>query len=160
MVLDLRNPDALREHLAGVPLWVHTTSATEYSVGAAGAAIALGSDYMDVGVHRRLASLGERARAAGVTLVDQAGFHPGLCAPLAHAIAGQFDRLARCDIYLAMEPSFQSPQATYEVLESVVEGGRVMRDHRWRNASYRDARAFTFGSGFGARSCYPLDMPS
>lgn len=158
LVLDVADKAALGRALDRVPLWIDTTSAIDHHHGIAETAIAAGVDLMDTSVKRRLADLAPTAERAGVRIVDQCGFHPGLCAPLAHWAARTFDTVRRCDIYLAMMPAFRAPASTYELVELVLEPGRVLVNGHWTSTTWKDARPWSFGSGFGQRGCMALDM--
>jgi saccharopine dehydrogenase (NAD+, L-lysine-forming) len=126
------------------------------------AALAAGLDYLDLhypaGVVPILRGLEPDIRKAGRCFITQAGFHPGLLAPLVKLTAPHFSRYQAAAIGLAMSGHFDSsPEAAAQFMEELgAYDDRIFARGAWRRAGWRGLRKFDFGPGFGTRICAPL----
>jgi saccharopine dehydrogenase (NAD+, L-lysine-forming) len=126
------------------------------------AALAAGLDYLDLhfpgGVVSILRGLEPDIRREGRCFITQAGFHPGLLAPLVKFAAPHFSRYQAAVIGLAMKfHNESSPEAAAQFMEELGNyQGRIFAGGQWRPATWRDFRKFDFGPGFGVRTCAPL----
>ncbi len=90
--------------------------------------------------------------------ITQAGFHPGIIAPLIRLPKTYFDSYEEANVGLAMDAVFGKPQSTYEIIHEVVEGNpKTFENGVWQKATYRDSKSFQFDS-FGRKMCFPMKM--
>jgi saccharopine dehydrogenase (NAD+, L-lysine-forming) len=126
------------------------------------AALAAGADYLDLhfpgGVVPILKGLEPDIRREGRCFITQAGFHPGLLAPLVKFAAPHFCRYQAAVIGLAMKfHNASSPEAAAQFMKELGDyQGKIFAGGQWRRASWRNFRKFDFGPGFGVRTCAPL----
>lgn len=156
---DATDADSMRQAFADCQLVINATTASANATTIAGVCIELGSDYLEMNLARTLEPLAEAADAAGVALIDQAGFHPGLPAPLIRWAAQRLDTLSVARVFMAMDADFREPSSTVELVDAVGEArGAHVRDGQWTKATYRDQQRYDFGGKFGRKQCFPLEM--
>lgn len=163
IALDATDPDALRMALLEIDLAIVAATIPEEMERVARAALATQTDLMDILVRSdvidRLAPFAVEAREHGLRFITQCGFHPGLIAPAMRYASPWFDRYQQAAVFMAMDPVFERPESTHEVLyETMGSRSRVLKDGKWQQASYRDAIEAEFPVYFGKRTCYPLNM--
>lgn len=140
-------------------LVVNATTAMERSPRIAGVCVDRGCDYVELCLSRSLEPLAARAEAAGVMLLDQAGFHPGLLAPLVRFGAQGFDRVDAARIFMSMDVDFREASSTLELVDAAARGfGALVQDGVWRRATWRDQARHDFGGATGKKDCVPLEM--
>ncbi len=158
-VADASDPESLRAALAGADLLLNATTAMDLSPALAQAAIDTGADYLEMSMARSLDGLAAAAEAKGVCLIDQAGFHPGLPAPLTRWVSRHLEAVHDVRVFMAMDANFVDATSTYEVIDVVHENrSRLWREGEWVDATWRDSSPCDFGDRFGKKSCFPIEM--
>lgn len=161
--VDASDPGRLRKAFRDIDLVVVTATVPDLMDRIGESALDSGSDCLDILMRSQvvelLRPLEERIREEGRRFITQAGFHPGLVAPLIRYAATHFDRYDRAEVYLAMNAVFERPESTHEIIREVGENNSLLMEAgKWRRAGYRDARKFDFSGSMGTRLCYPLHL--
>ncbi len=92
-------------------------------------------------------------------IITQAGFHPGLPAPIIKYASCKFDTYRSANVVMVMSSLFEKPESTYEIIHEIGEGNaKILKDGIWRKATYKDAFKVKFSDKFGIRQCFPLQM--
>jgi saccharopine dehydrogenase (NAD+, L-lysine-forming) len=148
-----------------VDLVLVCSTTAPYAEQVARTALARGIDYLDIHFSPRvpaaLEGLAASIQQAGRCFITQAGFHPGLLAPLVRFAAGRLTECRKATVGLLMNLRLE-PSATSgaELIEELGDyQGRVFEFGQWRRAGWRDRRRIDFATPFGERVCYPLDFP-
>jgi hypothetical protein len=161
---DAADPDSLRAAFRDVQMVLVCLPTIRHTEQVARAALAAGLDYLDLhfpaGVVPVLRGLEPDIRRAGRCFITQAGFHPGLLAPLVKFAAPHFAHYHSAVIGLAMNFRYDSsPEAAAQFMEELGDyQGRIFAGGAWRRAGWRDFRKFDLGPGFGVRTCAPLSF--
>ncbi|MCA9522467.1 MAG: saccharopine dehydrogenase NADP-binding domain-containing protein [Myxococcales bacterium] len=159
-VADASDPVSMRNAFEGVDVVVNATTASRDCLTIARVCVEIGSDYLEMNLAQTLTPLADAAKARGVALIDQAGFHPGLPAPLIRWARARLDSLECARIFMAMDPDFETPLSALELVDAVGENrGALVRGGTWRRATYRDLLSRDFGGKWGKKKCFPLEMP-
>jgi saccharopine dehydrogenase (NAD+, L-lysine-forming) len=162
---DAADPGSLRAAFRDMDLVLSCLPTIQHSEQVARAALAAGLDYLDLhypaGVVPILKGLEPDIRRAGRCFITQAGFHPGLLAPLVKFAAPHFSRYNAAVLGLVVNGRFESTsEGAAELMEELGDyHPRIFAGGAWRRAGWRDLRKFDFGPGFGVRTCAPLDFP-
>ncbi|MBI5728228.1 MAG: saccharopine dehydrogenase NADP-binding domain-containing protein, partial [Candidatus Magasanikbacteria bacterium] len=159
---DASRPESLREAFQGSTLVVSATNAPNHVAVVVEAAMAAGADHLDYHFQQNvpdiLGPLADKIRANGRCVITQAGFHPGLPAPLVRYAAACFDEYDRAVVAMAMGAKIEKAESAYEIVEEIQNPrAEVYKNGRWVRATYRDVVKVNLGS-FGRRQCYPLEM--
>lgn len=160
---DATQKTGLIEAFSGVDLAIITTTTPDAMDTIAEAAIESETDMIDILVRGdvvdTLEKYRERILANKRIFITQAGFHPGLPAPVIKYARDQFDLYKSANIVMAMNALFEKPESTYEIIHEIGEGNaKILVDGEWRKATYKDAMKIQFSEKFGVRQCYPLQM--
>jgi saccharopine dehydrogenase (NAD+, L-lysine-forming) len=161
---DAADPDSLRAAFREVEMVLVCLPAIRHTEQVTRAALAAGLDYLDIhfpaGVVPTLRGLEPDIRRAGRRFITQAGFHPGLLAPLVQFAAPLFSRYQAAVIGMAVNfRNDSSPEAATQFMEELGDyEARTFAGGEWRRAGWRDFRKFDFGPGFGVRTCAPLSF--
>jgi saccharopine dehydrogenase (NAD+, L-lysine-forming) len=164
-VADAADAGGLASIFRGIDMVLVCLPTIRHTEPIARAALAAGLDYLDIhfpaGVVPILKGLEPEVRGAGRCFITQAGFHPGLVAPLVKFAAPHFSRYRGAAIGLAMNCRWDSsPEAAAQFMDEMGDWQpRVFAGGGWRKARLRDFRRFDFGPGFGVRTCAPLEFP-
>ncbi|MBU1175830.1 MAG: saccharopine dehydrogenase NADP-binding domain-containing protein [Alphaproteobacteria bacterium] len=162
-VVDIYDRQALVAALADVDLLVIAAPVAAHMAAIGAAALESGTDLIDIlvvsEVARALEPLADTAREKGRIIVTQAGFHPGVPGPMIRKAAKLVANAHSVHVGMAMRAQLRDARSASEITESVAAPTYLLRDGVWTEASYTDLRPFGFGSPFGTKSCYPLDMP-
>ncbi len=161
-VVDITNEKALTTALAGIDLLVVSAPVADLMDSIAEAALASGTDMIDILVRplaaEKILAFDARARAAGRTFITQAGFHPGVLGPIMRMAGAGFSRLDEVHVGMAMQASLRDVNSASEIVSEVAEPTYLLDAGEWRQASYKDMHTFAFAPPFGKRACYPLNM--
>jgi saccharopine dehydrogenase (NAD+, L-lysine-forming) len=167
---DAADKAGLARALAGADLTLVASSTAAHSESVARAALAAGTDYLDIqfstsklAVLRRLTPEIERA---GRCFITDGGYHPGLPAALVRHIAPRFDRLERAVVASVISVDWAAYDLGQETREEFTREfidfqGRVFRDGRWQTLSEIEMMRpayFDFGLPFGRRACIPMPL--
>lgn len=160
---DASDPPSLREAFRGADLVIDAATTVPFVEMTARAAIAAGSDWIDIHYPQAgvavLEGLRPEIEGAGLVFVTQAGFLPGLPSVLARAAEGRFTRYRKAAAYVAMRTDFEAGGAALEFVEALGEySAEVFRDGRWRGAGAREVRKVDFGPPLGVKTCYPTTL--
>lgn len=160
---DASDPPSLREAFRGADLVIDAATTVPFVEMTARAAIAAGSDWIDIHYPQAgvavLEGLRPEIEGAGLVFVTQAGFLPGLPSVLAQAAEGRFTRYRKAAAYVAMRTDFEAGGAALEFVEALGEySAEVFRDGRWRGAGAREVRKVDFGPPLGVKTCYPTTL--
>jgi len=161
-VVDITDEKALANALAGIDLLVVSAPVADFMDTIADAALASGTDMIDILVRslaaEKVLAFDARARAAGRTFVTQAGFHPGALGPIMRMAGAGFSRLDEVHVGMAMQTGLRDVNSTSEIVSEVAEPTYLLDEGEWRRASYKDMHSFAFAPPVGKRACYPLNM--
>ena len=164
---DAADGGSLRRAFAGADIVVVASSTTRYVADVVQAALATGSDYLDVQYSRRklaaLQSFAEAIRTGGRCFITDGGFHPGLPAALVRYVAPRFDHLRRVEIGSVIRHDFSTMRIAAATIEEFLEelsgfesvlyrGGQWTRANVYRSADYRRMDFATLGR----RWCAPM----
>jgi saccharopine dehydrogenase (NAD+, L-lysine-forming) len=162
---DAANADSLRAAFRNVDLMLDCTSSVRNTEAIARAALAGGADYLDYHFSSKvlptLRALAPDIERSGRCLITQAGFHPGLLAPLVRFVAPRLTPYHTAAVGMVM--NFGSvPYSEESAADFAEEVGScrssVWIGGEWRKAGWRDRRKFDFGTGFGGWMCTPLEF--
>jgi hypothetical protein len=160
---DASDQKSLADAYQGVDMVLVTATTPQYLKQIAGAALKAGCDYLDILVQQNtipeLRALSSDIVKAGCVFITQAGFHPGLPAVFIRHAAPHFDEYRKALIGMAMNARFEKPESAHEIIHEVGESNaEIYQEGTWRKANYKDAIKVDFGSRFGIRTCFPLQM--
>jgi len=160
---DATQKTSLIEAFKKVDLVIITTTTPDHIDIIAEAAIESETDMIDILVRGdvvdKLEKYHERIIADKRIFITQAGFHPGLPAPIIKYASEKFDIYNTANIVMVMNSLFEKPESTYEIIHEIGEGNaKILKDGVWRKASYKDALKIQFSEKFGVRQCFPLQM--
>lgn len=152
--------------LPDVDVLVAASSTAPYTVPTVEACLATGTDYLDIQLsNAKVAAVRARSVAAlraGVMLVTDGGFHPGVPAAMVRHAHERMPFLTTAVIgsVIAQDWRALKPLARSTVDELMTEFRdfryEEFRDGRW--ASARRSRPFTFPSPFGTRKCAAMGL--
>ncbi len=161
--VDITDYKALVAALGDVDLVIIAAPVAAHMAEIGAAALESETDMLDIlvvsDVARALESLADAARDKGRIIVTQAGFHPGVPGPMIRKAAGLVTKARSVHVGMAMRAQLRDAKSASEITESITAPTYLLRDGVWTEASYNDLKSFAFGSPFGTKSCYPLDMP-
>lgn len=160
---DAADPASLRQALRGANMVLVASTTTQHTERVARAALEAGADYLDlqfaperIPVLRAMAGEIERA---GRCFITEAGFHPGMLAPMIRFAAPHFTRLESAVVGCVLNPEGGMPytESVGELMGAFKDyQSQVFKDGRWQCAGYFKMRAIDFGGGFGRRKCYSM----
>ncbi len=100
-----------------------------------------------------------------MTVITDAGFHPGLPAALVRHAALHFDQLKTANVSSYMGIRWKEIKTSLNTMEEFAEelksfDPRVFRGKQWERTPLRElsSTAFDFGEGIGRRNCMPMYM--
>ncbi|MFM9950544.1 MAG: saccharopine dehydrogenase NADP-binding domain-containing protein [Saprospiraceae bacterium] len=160
---DATQKHSLIEAFKNVDLVIITTTTPDYIGTIAEAALESETDMIDILVRGDVVdSLGkyrERIIANKRIFITQAGFHPGLPAPIIKYVKNKFDNYKSANVVMVMNSLFESPESTHEIIHEIAVGNaKILKNGIWKKATYKDALKIQFSDKFGARQCFPLQM--
>jgi len=160
---DASDPKSLSDAYRGVDMVLVTATTPQHLQQIAMTAEGAGCDYLDILVQQntipQLKALSPEITKAGRVFITQAGFHPGLPAVFIRHAASHFDDYRKALIVMAMNARFEKPESSHEIIHEVgASNAEIYQEGTWRKANYKDAIKVDFGSRFGIRTCYPLQM--
>lgn len=165
--VDATNRASIDRALEGVDLCITAAGTATSASIAVEAALARGVDYLDIQLGHAKAdgvlAMDARARDAGVTLVTDGGFHPGVPAAMvryADQRVGGLQR-ARVGSVIALDWASLRPLADSTVAEMIEEFRDFVyeeyRGGRWATAARRQP-TFTFPDPFGPRKAAAMGL--
>lgn len=164
--LDATDRAAVESALAGVDLVVVAAGGTRVCLTCADAAIATGTDYLDIQFNyakeRELERRSEQFRAAGVVAVTEGGFHPGVPGAMIRHIATSLPVLQRAWVASVIDVDWASLQTlasstVAEVLDQFTDFRMCeLTDGSWRKRGR--SRQVDFPPPFGRRRVAPMDL--
>lgn len=150
----------------GFDLLVNATAAGPHNAALIRFCLEHGADWIDMQMDNELLSPSQGLRAAvenaGSCFVIQAGFHPGLAAPLVRYAALQMDTLDSAIVGSVIRDESGLPYTSgfAELVESFRDyKGEAYEDGRWRKLKFGDYPAIDFECGFGKLRGYPVEIP-
>ena len=164
--VDALDRASLDRALEDVDLCIAAAGTSQDATTAVRAAMAAGADYLDIQVSPtkadRLLDMDSEARAAGMTVVTDGGFHPGVPAAMvryADQRLGGIER-ARVASVIAVDWAALRPIADSTVAEMMEEfrdfSYEEYRSGRWESAS--KLPTFTFPAPFGRRKAAAMGL--
>jgi len=170
-VVDGTSPTAeLEGALAGAQLVVVAAPLTRHVPAIVRAATAAGADTLDIQCSPEktaaLSALDAPIAAAGRTAITDGGFHPGLPAVLARAVADEFSTVRSVRIGSVIQEDWRAlrprPETAREFME-IIAGTQPAHfvDGRWLREPVTSSAAlvrFDFGAPFGERRCYAMAL--
>lgn len=161
---DAARADSLRAAFRNVDLVLDCTSTAWHTEQIARAALAGSVDYLEYHFSSKvlptLRPLAPEIKRSGRCFIAQAGFHPGLLAPLVRFVAPRFALYHKAAVGMVM--NFTSMAYRESAAEFAEEVGAcrytLWRQGKWQKAGWRDRRKFDFGPGFGVRTCVPMEF--
>ncbi len=159
---DAKDYNSLVNAFKNVDIVIVTATVPNHMNVVAKAAIKCKVHLVDTLVRGDVAELLERNKAKFQEnrrfCITQSGFHPGLIAPMIRFLKDRFDVYNEASVGLAMDPAFNNPKSTYEIIHEIVQGKpRIFKNGSWEKATYKDALSFNFDV-FGEKTCFPLVM--
>lgn len=164
--VDATDGASLERALAGVDLCIAAAGTSRSADIAVEAALARGVDYLDIQVGHakaeRILAMDARARDAGVSLVTDGGFHPGVPAAMVRYADHRLGGLERATVgsVIALDWARLRPLAGSTVAEMMEEfrsfSYEEYRDGRWATA--RSQPTFTFPEPFGPRKAAAMGL--
>ena len=164
--IDADDRGSLDSALDGVDLCIAAAGTSRSAGTAVAAALAAGVDYLDIQVGHakadRLLAMDDAARAAGVTLVTDGGFHPGVPAAMVRYADERSGGLesALVGSVIAMDWAALRPLADSTVAE-MMEEFRGFAYEEYRAGQWGTARrqpTFTFPYPFGPRKAAAMGL--
>ncbi len=160
---DATSRDSLVAALKDMDLLIVAATVPDNVATIAEAAIETGTDMVDILVRGDVVDTLSGYRDAIVSnnriFITQAGFHPGLPAPLIKYARHQFDEYHTANVVMVMNSRFEKPESTHEIIHEIgASDSRILKNGIWRKSTYRDAIEIEFSDDFGKRKCYPLQM--
>lgn len=155
----------LRTQLAAVDLLIVAAGLAPAAAGTVGACIDTGTDYIDIQVSgskvTQVQALNAHVRAAGICVVTDGGFHPGLPAAMTRMVATRVPlRTAQVASVIAIDWAGLGPLADSTVAEMMDEFRDFAYEEysggRWRSA--RSTRTVAFPEPFGDRTCAAMGL--
>ena len=164
--VDAGDRASLASALEGVDLCIAAAGTSRSAATAVAAALSAGVDYLDIQVGhakaQRLLALDARAREAGVTLVTDGGFHPGVPAAMiryADQRLGDLERALVASV-IAVDWAGLRPLAESTVAEMMEEfrdfAYEEYRSGRWGTAGRQPT--FTFPDPFGPQKAAAMGL--
>lgn len=165
---DAADPGSLREAFAGADMVVVASSTAGWVANVAGAALAVGSDYLDVqysaAKSATLLALEREIVAAGCCFITDGGFHPGLPAALIRHVAPCFDRLESARVGSVIKVNWREldlgRETMVEFVNEFVDFQMLQfQEGRWRKSgliSMMKPITIDFGREFGRQYCVPM----
>jgi saccharopine dehydrogenase (NAD+, L-lysine-forming) len=166
VAVDARDRVSLERALDGVDLCIAAAGTSEDATTAVRAALAAGADYLDIQVSRakadRLLAMDAAARATGVTVVTDGGFHPGVPAAMVRYADQRLGGIERALVasVIAVDWASLRPIADSTVAEMMEEfrdfSYEEYRSGRWGSASALPT--FSFPVPFGRRKAVAMGL--
>lgn len=164
---DAAHIESLRS-MDGADLVLAASSTAAYTENVARAALAAGSDYLDIQYSRQKAAvlrrLAPEIERAGHCIITDGGYHPGLPAALARFAAARIERLEEAVVGSVVSVDWAALDLGQETREEFVRefidfDSRVFHEGRWRKQNVMRPKNLSFGPPFGRRACVamPLD---
>ncbi len=162
---DATDDGQLRTQLDAVDLVIVAAGLAPAAADTVRACLDTGTDYIDIQVSGskviQIQALDEQARAAGVCVVTDGGFHPGLPAAMIRRVATRVPlRTAQVASVIAIDWAGLGPLADSTVAEMMDEFRDFAYEEysggRWRSA--RSTRAVSFPEPFGDRTCAAMGL--
>jgi saccharopine dehydrogenase (NAD+, L-lysine-forming) len=146
-----------------IDLIIDATSAVNFISNVAKAALEVKADYLDYhfdqNVLVELEKLKPEIENSGQIFITQAGFHPGLPAAFVRFSAMQFDELKVANVGMAMNARIEKPESIYELVDTIADYKvDIFKKRKWQRAGYKDFKKFYFGTRFGNRTCFPIQL--
>ena len=164
--VDATERASLERALAGVDLCIAAAGTSRSADIAVEAALAVGVDYLDIQVGhakaQRVLAMDVRARDAGVTLVTDGGFHPGVPAAMVRYADHRLAGLQRATVASVIAVDWASLRALADsTVAEMMEEFRVFayeeyRDGRWATAGSQPT--VTFPEPFGPRKAAAMGL--
>ncbi|MDF0591181.1 saccharopine dehydrogenase NADP-binding domain-containing protein [Candidatus Methanocrinis natronophilus] len=160
---DASDSATLKEPFGKADLVVDAATTVPFVEETARAALEAGADYLEIHypqeVVSALALVAPEAEAAGITLVTQGGFLPGLPSVLVRWAETQFSEYWRARVYVAMRSDFDPGGAVDEFVGTLGDlSAEVFGGGRWRRAGRGDVRKVDFGPTLGTKTTYPITL--
>jgi len=160
---DATKKNSLIEAFKKIDLVIITSTTPDYIDLIAEAAIETETDMIDILVRGDVVDKLEKYRKSIISnnriFITQAGFHPGLPAPIIKYASNKFDVYETANVVMVMNSLFQKPESTYEIIHEIGEdNAQILKDGKWKKATYKDALKIQFSNKFGTCQCYPLQM--
>lgn len=160
---DTRDQASLVEVFRQADLVVVTATVADDIGDIAKAAIAVGTGMIDImlrsDVAETLLQYEPLMKEQNLRFITQAGFHPGIVAPLMRSVVHDFDQYHSAVVGLAMDPIFRNPESTHELFYEIIEAKpQILRSGQWVTGTYRDLATVHFPQYFGLKKCFPLDL--
>ncbi len=160
---DAADIKSLRHSFTGVDMVIVAAPTTQYTQNVVRAAIAAGTDYLDVQYSNEklkiLNTHADQVRAAGRCFMTEAGYHPGLIAALIRYAARNFIRLESAHVggLLNMGRALPYSDAVDELMEAFKSyQAQIFKDGSWTKAGTFSTHKFDFGEPYGVRNAFSM----
>ena len=165
-LLELDAADLDAAALTDFDLLVNATAEGRHNASLIRACLEHQADWIDMQVSNELlrppAELRANIERAGRCFVIQAGFHPGILAPLVRYAAQQMDVMDSAIVGSVIRDKAGLPftSGVAELVESFRDyKSEMYRDGNWQKLKYADYPKIEFEHGFGKLLTYPVEMP-
>ena len=168
---DAAKPESLKIAFGGADMVLDCATASQHLKQIAQSALDAGADFLDIhfqqdtlSVLRELAPVVEKA---GRFFITQAGCFPGLSSVMVRRAWPYFrpykasvkSRYRKAVVGVAMNLRDENPDAVREIIGALDDyKAEIFKEGRWQSAGYKDVVKLDFGSMFGVRSCYPIQL--
>ena len=140
-----------------------SATTTQYVKQVAQTALNAGIDYLDIHFQQNIVpvlnGLASDIEKTNRCFITQAGFHPGLPSAFVRRAAPYFSRYKRALVGMAMNVRVERSDSVYELIDEIGDyKADIFKGGKWKSSDYKDVVKIDFGSLFGIRSCYPMQM--
>lgn len=160
---DVSDPNSLITAFKDITLVIDATTATRYVKNVAKVALKANVDYLDFHFEQTVVSdletMSKEIKESGRCFITQAGFHPGLPSAFVRYAAPKFDEYDKAVIGMAMNSKIEKPESIYELVDVLMDYKvDIFKKGKWKKAGNNDFKRLYFGTRFGNRTCYPIQM--
>lgn len=162
--VDATDSRALRKALGSCDTLVTCVPITALGIGGGivQAAFDAGVNYVDITLdkakRRTLRRLADQIRGSGRYFMTEAGFVPGLPSAMAFQAARQFDDPETLTFGMLEKEATGAYGSAADLLIYGADRAYVYKHGTWTEVPFTASAQIDFGSQFGTRTCYPMDL--
>jgi len=164
MRVDASNSEALRRAFGSCDTVVTCVPITALGIGGGivQAAFDAGVNYVDITLdndkRHTLKELGDRIKNSGRYFMTEAGFMPGLPSVMAFRAARQFEDLETLTFGMLEKEATGAYGSAADLLIYGADPAYVCQRGTWQKVPVTASAQIDFGSEFGRRTCYPMNL--
>jgi hypothetical protein len=119
-------------------------------------------NYVDITLdeekRRVLRRLADRIQGSGLYFMTEAGFMPGLPSAMAFSVARQLERIESLRFGMLEKEATGAYGSAADLLIYGADPAYVYQNGAWQKVPFSASAQIDFGSVFGTRTCYPMDL--